>query len=101
MQTSTSSDSRSTLAGSKSVSSSRSLEVVLKPREAIGTLAADHTAVLVLLGIEDLAEIVVGEKVDLAGRSWVRESTCELRWTYRETGRGAGMMTRRRLKGGN
>jgi hypothetical protein len=74
--------------------------VVLKAREAIGTLAADHTAVLVLLGREDLAEIVAEEKVDLAGRSWVRESTCELRWTYRETGRGAGMMTRRRLKGG-
>ena len=69
MQTSTSSDSRSTLAGSKSVSSSRSLEVVLKAREAIGTLAADHTAVLVLLEIEDLAEIVAGEKIDLAGRS--------------------------------
>jgi hypothetical protein len=71
---------------------------VLKAREAIGTFAADHNAVLVLLGKEDLAEIVAGEKVDLAGRNWVRESTCELRWTHRETGRGAGMMDDERIE---
>jgi hypothetical protein len=42
---------------------------VLKARVAIGSLVVDHAAEVALVEMGDLAEIVAGQKLDLAGRS--------------------------------